>query len=383
MYHMPGHTHVHLGKLPAIGLRYFGLRKPMTDRPKKESARLRICGAALLTLASSFRLLVLSTCATLMVALTGCAAYQNISLAKDGPGAEFSAAELKTFRESQDMILNELFVLAQVNTTTTRTTTFSSGTSTDQKITTVSEQIAVAQISKENWDSVISAGMDYADTRCEAYMHALFRLNRNRKTATSEIGLVGAATAGVLAATKAAAKEVAIVAIMFGLANSTIDNLSSNLLYELDPSSIRSLVKTLQLKYRQGLPMTGYTSRPAAISVIRGYAALCLPSNIESEVNIAVKKAEPATAPGDTQTGRPPAVSNSDSIVGTFTARADNNTALLLQYVFPGGQLNTENRKRLEDYLRQRKIDVDVSSFARLARFAQEREEAATVLKLK
>lgn len=75
------------------------------------------------------------------------------------------------------------------------------------------------------------AGTDYADQRCEAYLHALFRLNRDKNTAVSQIGQVGAATAGVLAAVAATAKEVAITDILFGLAGSSVESYSSNLLH--------------------------------------------------------------------------------------------------------------------------------------------------------
>lgn len=97
---------------------------------------------------------------------------------------------------------------------------------------------------------MINAGMDYADHRCEAYLHALFRLNRDKNTAVSQIGLVGAATAGVLAAVAATAKEVAVTAILFGLAGSSVENNSSNLLFDLEPSSVRTLVRGLQVEYR-------------------------------------------------------------------------------------------------------------------------------------
>ncbi|ROZ75346.1 hypothetical protein [Ramlibacter sp. WS9] len=301
------------------------------------------------------RLALVGTVAAIALASTGCATYNNGTIVRDGPGAEFSASELNTFRKNQDAVLVELMELAQVP--------------------------GVGADAPPNWDAVIAAGMDYADGKCEAYMHALFRLNRDRKTTTAQIGLLGAATAGILAAVEAAAKDVAITAIAFGLASATVDNLSGSLLYNLDPSSVRSLVKGQQSKYRE-VQEKGYSSRPAAMRVIRGYAALCLPANIEAEVNIAVKNVEPVGNPGDAATGQPPVVSNSETIAGRFTVKADKNTVTLRDFVFPGGTLNAANRKQLEDFLRGRGINVDVSSFMRLQRFAAERAEAVSALKL-
>ena len=53
---------------------------------------------------------------------------------------------------------------------------------------------------------MILAGLNYADQRCETFMHALFRLYRDKNTAVAQIGLAGAASAGILAAANASAK---------------------------------------------------------------------------------------------------------------------------------------------------------------------------------
>lgn len=290
--------------------------------------------------------------------LSGCATYRNTSQVQDGPGLEFKAADLQTFRANQDAVVAELTSMAGVK---------DSGTT-------------------GGWDRVIDAGIDFADSKCEAYMHALFRLNRDRKTVNAQIGLLGAATAGLMAAAQSAAKEVAAVAVLFGLASSTVDNLSSNLLYDLDPSSVRTLVKSLQSRYRSTL-QTGYESRPAALRVIRGYAMLCVPANIEAEVNLAVKASTPFVNQGDPGTGQPPEVSNSESAVSAYKAKIDNNSALLHDFVFPNGKLSVANRIKLEEFIRGKKLPPDapsdVTSFMRLGRFEAERAEAVTALKLK
>ncbi len=216
--------------------------------------------------------------------LSGCVGLRPDPMLRTGPGFDFNSEEVKTFRENQDKVLAELYVSAGLAKN--------------------------AQPSgADDWAKVIRAGMDYADQRCEAYMNALFRLNRDKNTAVSQLGLLGTATAGILAAASAAAKEVAATAILFGLGASTIENYSSNLLYEMEPSSVRSLVRGLQLGYRENLPAS-YSTRPAAVSVIRSYATLCTPANIEAEVNLAVKKSRPDASRGDGSSGQPPVVSH-------------------------------------------------------------------------
>ena len=221
----------------------------------------------------------------LVMLLSGCAGPN--SLVRTGPGINFNPEEVERFSAEQDRILKQLYMLAGLSS---------------------------APRATGDWDKVIKAGMDYADQKCEAYMHELFRLNRDKNTAIAQLGLIGTATAGILAAVKATAKDIAVTAIAFGLASSTVDNLSSNLLYELEPSSVRSLVKALQQGFRLGLP-TGYDTRPAAVTVIRRYAVLCIPSNIEAEVNLAIKKSVPETKAGNASTGEPPEVTNAQNLV--------------------------------------------------------------------
>ena len=222
----------------------------------------------------------------LACALSGCATEltQNARLAKTQKTG-FSPAELAQDTDEQDAVLTQFRRRAGLNAGATIAT---------------------------DWDAIIAAGMQYADVKCEKYMGSLERLNRDKKTITSEIGLVGGATAGIMAAAKSAAQDVALAAIAFGLAGSTIDNLGGNVLYEVEPSSVRVLVKTLQANYRATLT-TGYATRPAAMGVVLAYDALCTPMTIEAELNLAIKKAQPNVKAGDPDTGKAPSVTNADT----------------------------------------------------------------------
>jgi len=291
----------------------------------------------------------------LVLALSGCATYRNAGTVQDGPGLDIKAEQVTAFRANQDLALAQLVALSGLKG---------------------------PDVADSDWDRVIEAGMDYADQRCDEYIHALFRLNRDRKTSTAQLGLVGTASAGLMAAVEASARNVAMVAIAFGLASATVDNLSSNLLFDLDPSSVRTLVRSLQSSYRDARPL-GYKSRPAALGVVRGYAALCIPANIEAEVNIAVKSSAPFVSQGDAGSGKAPMVSNAESAVSAAAVKFDDNTEVLRAFVFPGKKLDAANRVKLEEYLKSKAIDVDVSSFMRLERFAAQRADAVRALGLK
>lgn len=266
--------------------------------------------------------------------LPGCAAYDRSGLAASGPGSDFAAGDATTFREAQDALIIQPPAEAATKLANEN----------DKSGANVSFIVA----DKVTWDQIIRAGMDYADVRCESYLHALYRLDRDRKTAVAQTGLLGSATAGVQAALSKAAKEVAIVAILFGLAGSTIDNVASNLLYQLEPSSVRSLVSAQQRLYRANLG-TGYRDRPAAMTALRGYAVLCVPANIEAEVNLAVKRSQPETQPGDPEKGRPPVVTNSTLAVSTYAP--DDSSKKLDAFVNPGGKLNQANDARLLGFM--------------------------------
>jgi hypothetical protein len=290
--------------------------------------------------------------ALLLAVLTGCAP----PIVKQGPGINFTPTEVKKYAEDQEQVLAQLYALAGVT---------------------------AKPPASNDWDKVIRAGMDYADQKCEAYMHALFRLNRDKNTAIAEIGLVGTAVAGVAAAVKAKAKEIAILAVAFGLASATVDNLSSNLLYELEPSSVRSLVKGLQEGYRTNLP-SGYDSKPAAVTAIRRYTELCLPANIEAEVNLAVKKSVPETKPGNATTGEPPTSTHSEVVARLESAyQFDDASQKLRNYWQPGGKVSPANEKAIRDWMAKNKLAGEsLAFFIRSQKYEKERAQAVTDLKL-
>lgn len=302
-----------------------------------------------------------------LVLLSGCAAAGRIDLTKNGPGTDPDPKEMAAFRMAQDKLVIELIAAA------TPPTTAASAPAT----TRVTGGSAIEYTGGVTWDQVIRAGMDYADRRCEDYLHALYRLDRDRKTAVAQTGLLGGATAGVQAATGAAAKEIAIIAVLFGLAGSTIDNVAGNLLYQLEPSSVRTLVNAQQQQYRANLGL-GYLDRPAAMNVLRRYALLCVPANIESEVNLAVKKTQPLVKPGEPLKGVAPVVTNSTIAVSTTSYGADDNSARLDAFVNPSGNVNTGNERKLLDYMEANGIarTTGTTSFIFGKPFVEQRKDA-------
>jgi hypothetical protein len=290
-----------------------------------------------------------------MCLLSACSMYNQSTLVRDGTGVDFDATQISEYRANQETVLEELKLLAGVET--------------------------MKEGDKEAWGKFIRAGINYADRQCEQYLHALFRLDRDKKTAVSQIGLLGTAAAGTLGVVEAAAKEIALTAIGFGLLGSTVDNLSGNLLYELEPSAVRSLVRGLQNQYKQGV-VAGYDNQVVAFSVIQGYISICLPANIEAEVNSAVQLSEAHGSEGSAVRDQPPSVSVDPRLVQTFEFKEDDNTALLENFVFPSGEVNEENLQALRDWLRLKKIEASVPTFTSAGEFELQRAEAVKFFKL-
>lgn len=183
-----------------------------------------------------------------------------------------------------------------------------------------------------------------------------------------------------MAATQAAARDIALAAIAFGLAGSTVDNLGANVLYEIDPSSVRAMVNTLQANYSNAIKK-GYTTRPAAMNVIRAYAALCTPANIEAELNHAIKKAQPTVVVGNPETGKAPAVTNAQASEEERYG-FDGSSQLLDDFIRVDGKIVDARRIRLEAVMTRIGVDPDVSilKFINNAAYASKRIEALKLL---
>jgi hypothetical protein len=293
-------------------------------------------------------------------ALSGCATNlkDNAALSLGLP-ADFNFADLKKSTSNQNDILTQLQIRAGLPP---------------------APEPATLTLTPDDWDKVIAAGIEYADAKCEAYMGALVRLNRDRKTIASELGLLGTASAGIMAAAKSAARDISMVAIAFGLSTATVDNLSNNVLYDIEPSSVRSMVKALQAKFKDKQD-TGYSTRPAAMGVIRGYASLCMPASIEAEVNHAIKNAQPVGSAGNAATGRAPEVSNAH-VAGDAAFAPDANTKLLKLFVKENGVINDERRARLEAFMRAKGIGVSYIEFINTPVYTEDRVQAVLFFNL-
>lgn len=201
---------------------------------------------------------------TIAVMLSGCATVRTDYGYYKGNTPDLQSADIAKFAQEQNNVIQQLSALAGTTVPTDR----------------------------GDWRPLVDAGMQYADVRCSRYMDALFWLNRARETSSKQIEYVGAATSALLALVKATKTLIGIAPLGFGLVDQTVNNVGQGLLYNLDPSAVAALVAKQQATYRDAIKDTNYTTRVAALQAIQQYTMLCLPVNIEAQVNQAIGNSE-------------------------------------------------------------------------------------------
>jgi hypothetical protein len=144
----------------------------------------------------------------------------------------------------------------------------------------------------DDWAVFIEAGFNFIDEECNQYLDSLFWFDRYRRTTQTQIAITGAATAAIMGIAGAAAEAIAATAAAFGFLTATTDNFGNSVLYELEPSGIKTLVDRSRAQYRSAaqdrIKNEEAKNQPAAMSLIQGYLALCLPMSIETQVNGAI-----------------------------------------------------------------------------------------------
>jgi len=286
--------------------------------------------------------------------ISGCASWvasDQSQLAQSGTGSNIDSSLVTTYTT------NQTAVVAQLKTLT--------------------------GVSNPSWDQIISAGLQYSDARCSDYVESLYWVNKQSKADVRDVNSAGTLVTGVMGIAKSAASEIAAAAVLFGYAEESINNSGSRVLFDLEPSSIRSLVEGSQKAFRGAL-LTGYNDQSGAFSVIREYIALCLPSTIEAEINNAAKNAVQVAASGNPATGEPPKVSvNAAQVnVSTHTYDSDVYSLLLKAYAFPGGTKDNAAHTQLENWMTSKGIDVPVGIFLMSGDYKEQWKTAVDFLRV-
>jgi hypothetical protein len=285
---------------------------------------------------------------------TGCASWvadKRSELAQSGPGTTIDTERVKIYAEQQAQVLVQLK--------------------------------GMTGLSSPSWDQIISAGLQYSDARCSDYIESLYWVNKQLKADTRDINAAGTLATGLMGIAESSASEIASVAVLFGYAEGSISNTGSRILFELEPSAIRSLVEGSQKAFRNAL-LTGYQDQSGAFSVIREYITICLPSTIEAEINNAAKNAVHTAASGNPTTGEPPKVSINEGQVdvSSHTYGYEAHSLLLKAYAFPGGKKNDAAHAQLQAWVDSNGIKDPIAIFLMSNKYKEEWKAAVEFLRI-
>lgn len=291
---------------------------------------------------------------TALSVLSGCASWvasEQSELAQSGTSSMIDSKLLKKYVSNQTAVVTELKIMTGEDS--------------------------------PGWDVIISAGLQYSDARCSDYVESLYWVNKQLKANVRDANSAGTLVTGIMGIAKSAASEIAAAAIIFGYAEESINNSGSRILFDLEPSSIRSLVEGSQKAFRGAL-LTGYNNQAGAFSVIREYIGLCLPSTIEAEINNAAKNAIQIAASGNPVTGEPPKVSiNAAQVnVSTHTYGSDVYSLLLKAYAYPGGTKNSSAHAQLKNWLNLKGINDPVGIFMMSGKYKDQWKTAVNFLRV-
>jgi hypothetical protein len=134
-------------------------------------------------------------------------------------------------------------------------------------------------------DTLVNAGMNDIDQRCDAYLTWLDGQRRNKEPVLAELSALNTATHAIMAVTGVGPKALDIVTAAFGLATATYTNWNSRLLLAVNQSTVQTIVYSRQQQYRAAINNFVVPDRPYAIYLLRNYLRICMPITIETDIN--------------------------------------------------------------------------------------------------
>jgi hypothetical protein len=215
-----------------------------------------------------------------------------------------------------------------------------------------------------NWQVFVQAGLNDIDRRCDGYLTWLDNRRRSVGPIHQQILDTEAATLLILGATAAdPTKAIAVVGAAFGLAAHSFTNFNNRFLFEVEKSTVQTVVLTRQQQYREALPKL-IDNRPAAIYALRQYLRLCMPMTIETQINTTVKLFERGGTVALQQSAARPMIDAGTVSTATtrvaFTPLTDITTRIR-----KFSNANSKNQAAVEAWLSKNNVDMPIAFFLR------------------
>jgi hypothetical protein len=133
--------------------------------------------------------------------------------------------------------------------------------------------------------TLVQAGMNDIDQRCDGYLTWLDARRRDKEPFLAELAAITSATHDIMTVTGASPKSLNIVTSVFGLAAITYTQWNSRLLISIEQSTVQEVVYNSQQEYRDKIKTWPVPDRPTAVYLLRNYLRVCMPISIEANIN--------------------------------------------------------------------------------------------------
>jgi len=175
-----------------------------------------------------------------------------------------------------------------------------------------------------SWTLIVHQGMNDIDRRCDAYLQWLDDKKRSRGAWLRQVSDTSSATTAIMALVNPdSAVPLQIVGQAFNLLSRSIENYNSRLLYEVESSTINSVVLRARSDFRQNIQLKAFSTRPDAEHALREYMRRCMPYAIETQINNLSTLGSQGILPPQENTIYPPPVSGaiiSQALIGSIPA---------------------------------------------------------------
>jgi hypothetical protein len=145
-------------------------------------------------------------------------------------------------------------------------------------------------IADKNWPTIVQAGMNDIDARCDSYLAWLDQRKRENAGILAEIGAVRIAVDALTnpgIAPGISPIALAAVSAAFGLATNTVNNFNS-LLLQVDHTTVQSVVFINRRDFRENVRTLAIENKPMAVHALRSYLTICMPMTIAANINSTV-----------------------------------------------------------------------------------------------
>lgn len=137
--------------------------------------------------------------------------------------------------------------------------------------------------------TLVQAGMNDIDQRCDGYLTWLDARRRDKAPVLAEMAAVQTAVHSVMTVTGSSPQSLDILTAAFGLATATYTQWNSRLLVSVEQSTVQEVVYGSQGDFRDKIKTWPVPDRPTAVYLLRNYLRLCMPISIEANINTTTK----------------------------------------------------------------------------------------------